>query len=54
MRSSDRLGGDAALGLAIVRGIVEAHAGRVWLEDSPDGIAAVLACSLPAASRRPA
>jgi signal transduction histidine kinase len=36
------------LGLAIVRGIIEAHAGRVWLDD-PDGGGAVFAFTLPAA-----
>jgi K+-sensing histidine kinase KdpD len=39
----------AGLGLAIVRGLVEAHAGRVWLEDDPEATGAVLAFSLPAA-----
>jgi signal transduction histidine kinase len=42
-------GGGAGLGLAIVRGLVEAHAGRVWLEDSPAGGGASFAFSLPAA-----
>jgi len=37
------------LGLAIVRGIVEAHAGRVWLDDPEDGGGAVFAFTLPAA-----
>jgi K+-sensing histidine kinase KdpD len=40
----------AGLGLAIVRGLVEAHAGRAWLEDGPDGIGACFAFSLPAVS----
>jgi two-component system sensor histidine kinase KdpD len=39
----------AGLGLAIVRGLVEAHAGRVWLEDGRDGAGACFAFSLPAA-----
>jgi K+-sensing histidine kinase KdpD len=38
----------AGLGLAIVRGLVEAHAGRVWLEDTAGG-GATFALSLPAA-----
>ena len=37
------------LGLAIVRGIVEAHAGRVWLDDPEAGGGAVFAFTLPAA-----
>ncbi len=42
-------GGGAGLGLAIVRGLVEAHAGRVWLEDGAPGSGASFAFSLPAA-----
>jgi len=38
------------LGLAIVRGIVEAHAGRVWLDDPEAGGGAVFAFTLPAAA----
>ena len=37
------------LGLAIGRGIVEAHAGRVWLDDPESGGGAVFAFTLPAA-----
>jgi K+-sensing histidine kinase KdpD len=37
------------LGLAIVRGLVEAHAGRVWIEDSEEGEGARFAFTLPAA-----
>jgi K+-sensing histidine kinase KdpD len=37
------------LGLAIVRGIIEAHAGRVWLDDPEAGGGAVFAFTLPAA-----
>jgi two-component system sensor histidine kinase KdpD len=37
------------LGLPIVRGIVEAHAGRVWLDDPESGGGAVFAFTLPAA-----
>jgi K+-sensing histidine kinase KdpD len=37
------------LGLAIVRGLVEAHAGRVWLDDPGAGHGAVFAFTLPAA-----
>ncbi|MGD1054190.1 MAG: ATP-binding protein, partial [Candidatus Dormibacteria bacterium] len=38
------------LGLAIVRGLVEAHAGRVWIEDAEAGEGAHFAFTLPAAS----
>jgi two-component system, OmpR family, sensor histidine kinase KdpD len=47
--TSDANGGGAGLGLAIVRGLVEAHAGRVWLEDTPGRSGASFAFSLPAA-----
>lgn len=46
---ADGNGGGAGLGLGIVRGLVEAHAGRVWLEDTPGGTGATFAFSLPAA-----
>jgi K+-sensing histidine kinase KdpD len=36
------------LGLAIVRGIIEAHAGRIWLDDPDEGGGAVFAFTLPA------
>jgi two-component system sensor histidine kinase KdpD len=42
------------LGLAIVRGLVEAHAGRVWIEDPEEGEGAHFAFTLPAAAPLPA
>lgn len=45
----EMLSGGTGLGLAIVRGIVEAHAGRVWIEDPRDGEGSRFAFALPAA-----
>jgi two-component system OmpR family sensor kinase len=42
----DRASGGTGLGLGIARSIVDAHAGRIWVEDSPLG-GARLAFSLP-------
>jgi K+-sensing histidine kinase KdpD len=42
-------GEGTGLGLAIVRGIVEAHAGRVWVDDPEAAGGAVFAFTLPAA-----
>ncbi len=41
-------GTSTGLGLAIVRGIVEAHAGRVWVEEPRDGGRSRFAFALPA------
>jgi two-component system sensor histidine kinase KdpD len=41
--------GGTGLGLAIVRGLVEAHAGRVWIEESREGEGSRFAFVLPAA-----
>jgi signal transduction histidine kinase len=57
VRSDEGAGGatDAAggtgLGLAIVRGIVEAHAGRVWVEEPRDGGGGRFAFALPSADQ---
>jgi len=40
------------LGLAIVRGLVEAHGGRVWVENRPDG-GAQFTFTLPITAARP-
>ncbi len=44
--SRGRATGGSGLGLAIARGLVEAHGGRIWIEDPPGGR---VAFSLPAA-----
>jgi two-component system, OmpR family, sensor histidine kinase VicK len=35
------------LGLFILKGIVEAHGGKIWGENNPDGIGATFSFSLP-------
>jgi signal transduction histidine kinase len=45
-QSRTRTTGGAGLGLAIARGLVEAHGGRIWIEDAPGGR---VAFALPAA-----
>jgi signal transduction histidine kinase len=45
-----RTDGSAGLGLAISRAIIEAHGGRIWLEDAPRGTR--VRFSLPAATAR--
>jgi K+-sensing histidine kinase KdpD len=47
--ATDARSSGTGLGLAIVRGLVEAHAGRVWVEDPRDGEGTRLAFSLPGA-----
>jgi signal transduction histidine kinase len=46
-QARSRATGGAGLGLAIARGIVEAHNGRVWAENAPEG-GAVVGFVLPA------
>lgn len=53
VREEQPIAEGTGLGLAIVRGIIEAHAGRVWLDDPEGGIGAVFAFTLPAAVDSP-
>ena len=42
------------LGLAIARGIVEAHGGRIWIEDGPGGRGTRVALTIPIGDATPA
>jgi two-component system sensor histidine kinase KdpD len=42
------------LGLAIARGIVEAHGGRIWIEDGPGGRGTRVALTIPIGDAEPA
>ena len=44
---SDRQISGSGLGLAIARGIVEAHHGRIWVEDADHGSGAKFMIELP-------
>jgi two-component system sensor histidine kinase KdpD len=46
-RVSRKCDGGMGLGLTICRAIVSAHAGRIWLENRPDGRGAVVRMTLP-------
>lgn len=48
---SDRQVSGSGLGLAIARGIVEAHHGRIWVEDAEHGSGAKFVIELPIAPR---
>jgi signal transduction histidine kinase len=40
------------IGLAVSRSIVEAHGGRLWAENNPDGDGATFNVALPVSSKR--
>ena len=50
VRGPSEGGASTGLGLAIVRGLVEAQAGRVWIDDAGDGAGTTVAVALPAAT----
>ena len=49
VKGSTGTGEGTGLGLAITRGLVEAHAGRIWLDVDDEGRGTVFAFTLPAA-----
>ena len=49
--SDGAVDGSTGLGLAIVRGLVEAHAGRIWLEEPDPGEGGRFAFTLPIATK---
>jgi signal transduction histidine kinase len=51
---SDRRAAGIGMGLAIARGIVEAHHGRIWVEDAEGAVGAKFVIELPIEAPSPA